>query len=70
VTSHQQETVSKNDSRFNHANKQSFAQTASRRPMVGGGGVILTAARRLISVGGADLKSMYCIEFFWSEQNH
>jgi hypothetical protein len=51
VTSHQQETVSKNDSRFNHANKQFFAQTAARRPMVGGV-VRLTAARRLISVGG------------------
>jgi hypothetical protein len=30
VTSHQQETVRKNDSRFNHANKQFFAQTAAR----------------------------------------
>jgi hypothetical protein len=48
VTSHQQETVSKNDSRFNHANKQFFAQTAARRPMVGGGGggVRNSAARR------------------------
>jgi hypothetical protein len=56
LTSHQQETVSKNDSRFNHANKQFFAQTAARRPMVGGGGVRLTAARRLISVGGRHIK--------------
>jgi hypothetical protein len=30
VTSHQQEIVSINDSRFNHANKQFFAQTAAR----------------------------------------
>jgi hypothetical protein len=52
VTSHLQETVSKNDGRFNHANKQFFAQTVARRPMVGGGGVRFTAARRLISVGG------------------
>jgi hypothetical protein len=57
VTSHQQETVSKNDSRFNHANKQFFAQTAARRPMVGGGGVRLTAARRLISVGGGGVRN-------------
>jgi hypothetical protein len=57
VTSHQQETVSKNDSRFNHANKQFFAQTAARRPMVGGGGVRLKAARRLISVGGGGVRN-------------
>jgi hypothetical protein len=57
VTSHQQETVSKNDNRFNHANKQFFAQTAARRPMVGGGGVRLTAARRLISVGGGGVRN-------------
>jgi hypothetical protein len=57
VTSHQQETVSKNDSRFNHANKQFFAQTAARRPMVGGGGVRLAVARRLISVGGGGVRN-------------
>jgi hypothetical protein len=58
VTSHQQETVSKNDSRFNHANKQFVAQTAARRPMIGGGGgVRLTAARRLISVGGGGVRN-------------
>jgi hypothetical protein len=58
VTSHQQETVSKNDCRFNHANEQFFAQTAARRPMVGGGGgVRLTAARRLISVGGGGVRN-------------
>jgi hypothetical protein len=57
VTSHQQQTVSKNDSRFNHANKQFFAQTAARRPMIGGGGVRLTAARRLISVGGGGVRN-------------
>jgi hypothetical protein len=55
VTSHQQETVSKNDSRFNHANKQFFAQAAERRPMVGG--VRFTAARRLISVGGGGVRN-------------
>jgi hypothetical protein len=33
VTSHQQQTVSKNNSRFNHANKQFFAQAAAGRPM-------------------------------------
>jgi hypothetical protein len=57
VTSPQQETVSKNDSRFNHANKQFFAQTAARRPMVGSGGVRLTAARRLISVRGGGVRN-------------
>jgi hypothetical protein len=57
VTSHQQETVSKNDSRFNHANKQFFVQTAARRPMVGGGGIRLTAARRLIFVGGCGVRN-------------
>jgi hypothetical protein len=62
VTSHQQETVSKNDSRFYPANKQFFAQTAARRPMVGGGGgggggVRLMAARRLISVGGGGVRN-------------
>jgi hypothetical protein len=46
VTSHQQETVSKKYSRFNHANKQSFCTD-------GGGGVRLMAARRLISVVGS-----------------
>jgi hypothetical protein len=50
VTSHQQETVSRNDSRFNHANKQCFAQTAARQPMVGGGGSAARRHRR-----GADL---------------
>jgi hypothetical protein len=57
VTSHQQETVSKNDSRFNHAIKQFFAQTAAHRPMVGGGGVRLTAACRLISVGSSGVRN-------------
>jgi hypothetical protein len=57
VTSRQQETVSKNDCRFNHANKQFFAQTAARRSMVSGGGVRLTAARRSISVGGSGVRN-------------
>jgi hypothetical protein len=34
-----------------------FAQTAVRRPMVGGG-VRLTAARRLISVGGGGVRNL------------
>jgi hypothetical protein len=56
VTSHQRETVSKNDRRFNHANKQFFEQTAARRPTVGGSGVRLKAARRLISAGGGGVR--------------
>jgi hypothetical protein len=62
VTSHQQETVSKNDSRFNHATKQFFAHADGgaptngrrrRRQTYGGATINFCRRRRHEELGGA-----------------